>query len=82
MKGTVKFYNRIKRFGFITGEDGTDYFVHESAIKEGVSLEEGTRVTFTPTEGDRGKKAEKVDYEGDSEEADKEDTEDTEDTED
>ena len=62
MKGTVKFYNRMKRFGFITGEDGKDYFVHESGINEGVNLDEGTKVTFEVVDGERGKKAEKVAY--------------------
>ena len=28
--GKVKFYNREKRYGFVTGDDGTDYFFHES----------------------------------------------------
>ena len=42
MKGTVKFYNVMKRFGFITGEDGRDYFVHVTGLKPGVRLFEGT----------------------------------------
>lgn len=33
MRGTVKFYNKTKKWGFITGEDGADYFVHMSGIK-------------------------------------------------
>lgn len=35
MKGKVKFFNRQQAFGFIAGEDGKEYFVHESGIKEG-----------------------------------------------
>ena len=60
MEGTVKFYNRMKRFGFISGEDGQDYFVHESGVEGGGVLNEGDKVSFEVTEGDRGPKAEKV----------------------
>lgn len=57
VKGTVKFFNGIKGFGFITGEDGRDYFVHQSALKEGTRLNENDSVTFDVEEGDRGLKA-------------------------
>lgn len=60
MKGTVKFFNRMKGFGFITGEDGKDYFVHKSAFPEGTSINDNDEVTFEVVEGDRGPKAEKV----------------------
>lgn len=59
-EGTVKFFNVMKRFGFITGEDGQDYFVHESGLKEGTTLQEGDKVSFNVVDGDRGKKAEEV----------------------
>ena len=49
-EGTVKFFNMRKNFGFITGDDGKDYFVHTSGLAEGTSLDEG----------DKGEKAEKV----------------------
>ena len=47
-KGTVKWFNAEKGYGFITGEDGADVFVHFSAINgEGFkSLEEGQAVTY------------------------------------
>jgi len=56
MKGTVKWFNKDKGFGFITGEDGKDYFIHFSGIAgEGFkSLEEGQNVTFNVTEGQKG----------------------------
>ena len=59
-KGTVKFFNSMKSFGFITGEDGKDYFVHVSGIEEGTTLREEDKVEFEVVEGDRGPKAEKV----------------------
>ncbi len=60
MEGTVKFFNEMKRYGFITGDDGEDYFVHKSGLQEGVFLKEDDRVTFEVTEDDRGKKAVEV----------------------
>ena len=56
MKGTVKFFNREKRFGFIAGEDNKEYFVHESGVPEG-SIDENDEVTFDVEEGDKGPKA-------------------------
>ncbi len=57
MKGNVKFFNRTKGFGFIAGEDGKEYFVHQSGLEEGVNLNENDAVTFDVEEGDRGPKA-------------------------
>ena len=57
MKGTVKFFNTKKNFGFIAGEDGKEYFVHQSALEEGVTLNENDEVTFDVEEGERGPKA-------------------------
>ena len=59
-EGTVKFFNMRKNFGFITGDDGKDYFVHTSGLAEGTSLDEGDKVSFEVVEGDKGEKAEKV----------------------
>lgn len=58
--GTVKFFNTMKHFGFITGEDGKDYFVHEDGLKEGTMITEGDKVSFKIVEGDRGPKADEV----------------------
>ena len=57
--GTVKWFNADKGFGFITGEDGTDVFVHFSAIQtDGFkTLDEGQKVTYDEEQGDRGPQA-------------------------
>ncbi len=60
MEGTVKFFDEMKHFGFINGDDGKSYFVHESALKEGVTIAEGDRVTFDAAQGDKGPKADNV----------------------
>ncbi|MFC2136395.1 cold-shock protein [Bacteroidota bacterium] len=60
MKGKVKFFNRTKNFGFITGEDEKDYFVHMSQIENQTPLDENDEVEFEGKEGDRGPVAESV----------------------
>lgn len=62
LKGKVKWFNATKGFGFITGEDGQDIFVHYSQImKEGYkSLEEGQEVTYEITQGAKGPQASNV----------------------
>jgi CspA family cold shock protein len=60
--GTVKWFNATKGYGFIERENGTDVFVHYSAI-EGAgyrSLDEGQRVEFVVTEGQKGLQAQDV----------------------
>ena len=59
MKGTVKWFDQTKGFGFITSEDGNEVFVHYTGIKgDGfVVLEEGEEVEFEITEGKRGPQA-------------------------
>ncbi len=60
MEGKVKFFNRVKGFGFITGDDGKDYFVHYTSLADKTFIREGDVVSFNGTEGDRGLKAENV----------------------
>jgi len=57
MDGTVKFFNEEKGFGFIAADDGKEYFVHKSALEEGVNLAENDAVSFDVEQGDRGPKA-------------------------
>jgi len=57
LKGTVKWYNARKRFGFIQGEDGTDVFVHQSSLPMGMLLNEGDDVEFETEVTDKGPKA-------------------------
>lgn len=62
MRGTVKWFNAEKGYGFISVENGNDVFVHFSAIQgEGFkTLEEGQAVEFEITEGNRGPQASNV----------------------
>lgn len=62
MKGTVKWFNAEKGFGFIQVEGEEDVFVHYSAIQsEGFkTLEEGQDVEFDITQGNRGPQAANV----------------------
>ena len=62
MKGTVKWFNASKGYGFIKPEEGEDVFVHFSAIQaEGYkSLEEGQAVEFEVTKGPKGLQASNV----------------------
>ncbi len=57
MKGTIKWYNNMKGFGFILGEDGNDVFVHRTAIPEGIDLYEGDEVEYQVEDSERGPKA-------------------------
>lgn len=60
--GTVKWFNGSKGYGFIEREEGSDVFVHFSAIQgEGFrNLEEGQKVEFDVTQGPKGLQASNV----------------------
>lgn len=62
LKGTVKWFNNAKGYGFIGREDGPDVFVHYSAITgEGYkSLQEGDAVEFEIVQGQKGPQAANV----------------------
>jgi len=59
-KGKVKWFNRVKNFGFIESNSGKDLFVHGSEVKEKEKLVEGTEVEFEIVPGSKGEKAIKV----------------------
>ena len=58
-KGTVKWFNEAKGYGFITSEDGNDVFVHYSSIQSNgfKTLAEGDSVSFEIEQGPKGPKA-------------------------
>ena len=60
--GSVKWFNSEKGYGFIQSDNGEDVFVHFSAIQsDGYrSLNEGDKVQFEVTDGDKGKQASNV----------------------
>jgi CspA family cold shock protein len=51
-KGTVKFFNEARGFGFITGEDGQEVFVHATALND--TVRENDQVSYDTENGKRG----------------------------
>ena len=60
MEGIVKWFNRQKGYGFITGDDDEEYFVHHSALAEGTFIRDNDRVSFEPADSEKGKQAQNV----------------------
>ena len=62
MKGTVKWFNEAKGFGFIAPESGADVFAHYSEISGSgfKTLAEGQEVVFTVTQGQKGPQAHNI----------------------
>jgi CspA family cold shock protein len=60
VKGTVKWFNPDRNYGFIERETGTDVFVHGSEVDGAQLLKEGDKVSFKIEDGDRGQKATNV----------------------
>ena len=67
MTGEVKWFSGGKGYGFIQGDDGRDYFCHQSQIQmDGFrTLEQGQRVTFEVEESEKGPQAVFVEVIGD-----------------
>ncbi len=60
MRGTVKWFDLKKGYGFLTGEDG-DYYAHNSdVIPKGIWLREGVRVTFETEVNAKGLRARQI----------------------
>jgi len=60
MKGNIKWYNARKGYGFITGEDGKEVFIHRTAVPTDASLNEGDEVQFEIESSERGPQAKNV----------------------
>ena len=60
MKGKVKMFNAERGFGFITGDDGKDVYVHTSMIEGGAALSVGDAVEYEVEAGQKGPRAKGV----------------------
>jgi CspA family cold shock protein len=60
MKGNIKWYNTRKGYGFITGEDNNEVFVHRTSIPTDISLNEGDKVQYEVESSERGPQAKNV----------------------
>jgi CspA family cold shock protein len=62
MKGTVIWFAPFKNFGFISGEDGNNLFIHSTALTTGTSLNVDDFVEYIMEESERGPKATNVKF--------------------
>jgi CspA family cold shock protein len=60
MKGTVKWFNDRRGYGFILGEDGNEIFVHRSGLQLDISLDENDQVEYELEKSERGPHATNV----------------------
>ncbi len=60
MNGKVKMFNSARGFGFITGDDGKDVYVHSSAVLGGAQLAVGDSVEYEVEQNERGPRAKNV----------------------
>ena len=60
MSGTIKRLVSEKGFGFVAGQDGREYFFHQSSCQSFATLREGQSVTFEAGQGPKGPRAENV----------------------
>jgi len=60
MKGTVKWFNDRKGYGFILGDDEKEIFVHRNSIAEGTNINEGDPVEYEIESSDKGPNATNV----------------------
>lgn len=60
MNGKVKMFNAERGFGFITGDDGKDVYVHSTSVQGGATLVVGDAVEYEVEAGDRGPRAKNV----------------------
>jgi CspA family cold shock protein len=60
MKGTVKWFNDRKGYGFIEGEDEKDIFVHRNSLSEGTYIDEGDHVEYEIETSEKGPNAKNV----------------------
>ncbi len=62
MKGTVIWFAPFKNFGFISGEDGNNLFIHSTALAKGEILNVDDPVEYTMEESEQGLKAKNVKF--------------------
>ncbi|MDE1762552.1 MAG: cold shock domain-containing protein [Candidatus Micrarchaeota archaeon] len=60
MNGKVKMFDAARGFGFITGDDGKDVYVHKTAVAGGAALAVGDLVEYEVETGERGLRAKNV----------------------
>ena len=62
MKGTVIWFAPFKNFGFISGEDGNNHFIHSTALSKGAILNVDDPIEYKMEESERGPKATNVKF--------------------